>query len=110
MVYARDYRDDTQAFFDDLRRGEPITVLLAPAFRAAYPGEYGAILGGLKALGVRRIISVAFGADICTWAYLKYMREENCRGAISTPCPVAVSTPPPAGWRTTCAGSWGMTR
>lgn len=88
---AREYRDDTQAFFDDLRRGEPISVLIAPAFRASYPDQYAAILGGLKALGVRRIISVAFGADICTWAYLKLMREERLRGMISTPCPVAVS-------------------
>lgn len=88
---AREYRDDTQAFFDDLRRGEPISILVAPAFRASYPDEYAAVLGGLKALGVRRIVSVAFGADICTWAYLKLMREENLRGMISTPCPVAVS-------------------
>lgn len=88
---ARDYRDDTEAFFNDLRRGEPITLLLAPAFRASYPDQYGAILGGLKALGVRRIISVAFGADICTWAYLKYIRENHFHGGISSPCPVAVS-------------------
>ena len=88
---ARDYRDDTEAFFNDLRRGEPITLLLAPAFRASYPDQYGAILGGLKALGARRIISVAFGADICTWAYLKYIRENQFCGGISSPCPVAVS-------------------
>lgn len=88
---AREYRDDTLSFFEDLARGEPISVLIAPAFRASYPDEYAAILGGLKALGVRRIISVAFGADICSWAYLKLIREEKLRGAISTPCPVAVS-------------------
>lgn len=88
---ARDYRDDTEAFFRDLAQGEPITLLVAPAFRASYPEEYGSILGSLKALGVRRIISVAFGADICTWAYLKYIRENRFYGGISTPCPVAVS-------------------
>ena len=32
---ARDYRDDTEAFFHDLAQGEPVTLLLAPAFRAA---------------------------------------------------------------------------
>ena len=88
---ARGYRDDTQAFFDDLEQGVPISVLIAPAFRASYPDEYASILGGLKNLGVRHIISVAFGADICTWAYLKYMQEEDFYGAISTPCPVTVS-------------------
>lgn len=88
---AREYRDDTQAFFDDLRRGEPISVLLAPAFKASYPDEYAAVLGGLKALGVRRIISVAFGADICTWAYLKLIRSGRYNGSISSPCPATVS-------------------
>lgn len=88
---ARDYLDDTDEFFRDLQRGEPISLLVAPSFRASYPDEYGAILGGLKALGVRRIISVAFGADICTWAYLKYIHENQFYGGISTPCPVVVS-------------------
>ena len=88
---AREYLDDTEAFFRDLEKGEPITLLVAPAFRAAYPEEYGAILGGLKERGVTRIINVAFGADICTWAYLKYMEEKKFYGGISTPCPVAVS-------------------
>lgn len=88
---ARSYEDDTEAFFADLARGEDITLLLAPAFKASYPEEYGTILGGLKALGVKRIVSVAFGADICTWAYLKYIQENNFYGGISTPCPVAVS-------------------
>ena len=88
---ARDYRDDTLEFFRDLEAGVPISILIAPAFKASYPDEYASILGGLKALGVRRIINVAFGADICTWAYLKYMQEEDFIGGISTTCPVAVS-------------------
>ncbi len=88
---ARDFRDDTAAFFEDLKNGEPISLLFAPSFLAAYPEEYASILGGLKALGVRRLIPVSFGADICTWAYLKYIKEENFRGGISSPCPVVVS-------------------
>ena len=88
---ARDYTDDTEAFFKDLEQGVPITVLIAPSFQASYPDEYASILGGLKDLGVRRIISVAFGADICTWAYLQYIEENQFYGGISTPCPVAVS-------------------
>ncbi len=84
---ARDYHDDTIDFFEDLKRGEDITLLLAPAFKASYPREYGTILGGLKKLGVKRIISVAFGADICTWAYLKCITEKGLVGKISSPCP-----------------------
>ena len=29
---ARDYRDDTEAFFSDLEKGEKISVVLAPSF------------------------------------------------------------------------------
>ncbi len=88
---ARDYLDDTETFFRDLENGEPVTLLIAPAFKAYYPEAYGRILGGLKKLGVTRIISVSFGADLCTWAYLRYMQENDFYGGISTPCPVAVS-------------------
>ena len=88
---AREFMDDTVRFFDDLSKGEPISLLLAPAFKANYPDEYESVLGGLKELGVNRIISVSFGADITTWGYLNYINEYNFVGGISQPCPAAVS-------------------
>lgn len=88
--HAREYRDDTEAFFRDLQRGERISVLVAPAFRANYPAEYERILGGLKKAGVNRIISVSFGADITTWGYLNYVKNYNFQGGISQPCPAVV--------------------
>lgn len=87
---ARSFRDDTERFFDDLRRGERISLLLAPAFLANYPKEYGSVLGGLKKMGVNRIISISFGADITTWGYIKYITEHHFTGGISQPCPAIV--------------------
>lgn len=87
---ARSYNDDTERFFEDLKRGEKISLLLAPAFLANYPREYAAVLGGLKELGVNRIISISFGADITTWGYIKYITEHNFTGGISQPCPAIV--------------------
>ena len=87
---ARSYRDDTERFFADLAKGERISLLLAPAFLANYPREYGSVLGGLKKLGVNRIISISFGADITTWGYIKYITEHNFTGGISQPCPAIV--------------------
>ncbi len=87
---AREFHDDTDRFFDDLRRGEPISLLIAPAFLANYPREYGSVLGGLKKLGAKRIISISFGADICTWGYLNYIQKYNFIGGISQPCPAVV--------------------
>lgn len=89
--HARSFRDDTEKFFFDLKKGEKISLLLAPAFAANYPREYRDILGGLKKLGVNRIISVSFGADITTWAYIKYIKEHKFYGGISQPCPAVVN-------------------
>ena len=87
---AREYRDDTEKFFEDLKRGEKISLLVAPAFKANYPKEYEKVLGGLKEAGIRRIISVSFGADITTWGYLNYINENQFLGGISQPCPAVV--------------------
>lgn len=88
--HARDFMDDTERFFADLRAGKKISILLAPAFKANYEKEYEQILGQLKAYGVNRIISISFGADITTWAYIKYITENNYMGGISQPCPAVV--------------------
>lgn len=87
---ARSYNDDTERFFEDLKKGEKISLLLAPAFLANYPKEYATVLGGLRKLGVNRIISISFGADITTWGYIKYITEHNFMGGISQPCPAVV--------------------
>ena len=87
---AREYNDDTDRFFEDLKRGEKISILIAPAFLADYPREYESALGGLKKMGVNRMISVSFGADITTWAYINYIQKHNFLGGISQPCPAVV--------------------
>lgn len=87
---ARDFEDDTQQFFADLKKGDKISILLAPAFAANYPTQYESVLGGLKQAGVNHIISVSFGADITTWGYLNYVAQHNFRGGISQPCPAVV--------------------
>lgn len=87
---ARSYRDDTEKFFEDLKKGTKISLLLAPAFMANYPNEYGKYLGILKNAGVNRIISVSFGADITTWGYINYIAKNKFEGGISQPCPAVV--------------------
>jgi iron only hydrogenase large subunit-like protein len=88
---ARSYRDDTERFFEDLKKGENISLLVAPAFMADYPDEYEGILWGLKQLGVKHFINVSFGADITTWAYINYLSSNKLEGAISQPCPAIVT-------------------
>lgn len=88
--HAREFEDDTERFFEDLKKGVRISLLIAPAFKANYPNEYGSVLGGLKKLGVNRMINVSFGADITTWGYLNYIDKYNFTGGISQPCPAVV--------------------
>lgn len=88
---AREYHDDTVDFFEALKNGEKISVLIAPAFRANYPDQYESVLGALKAMGVNRFINVSFGADITTWGYVKLIREYGFKGGISQPCPAVVT-------------------
>ena len=87
---AREYVDDVERFIEDLKNGVKISVLIAPAFLANYPNDYEKYLGMLKKLGVNRFISISFGADITTWAYIKYITENKFYGGISQPCPAVV--------------------
>ena len=79
---AREYVDDVETFFIDLKRGQRISVVIAPAFLANYPGEYEKYLGMLKKLGVNRFIT--------TGTYIKYITERSFYGGISQPCPAVV--------------------
>lgn len=88
---ARDYEDDTELFLADLKAGKKYSVIVAPAFIANYPNEYKKVFGYLKQLGVLNIYPVSFGADITTWAYIKYIKQSGQTGLISQPCPAIVN-------------------
>ncbi len=87
---AIEYNDDTEDFFEALSKGESISLLVAPSFFANYADNYNEILGGLKALGVNKIINVGFGADITTWGYINYIKNNDFYGGITQPCPTIV--------------------
>lgn len=87
---ARDYNDDTERFFHDLASGVKISVVAAPAARTNFP-DIGRLFGYLKEQGVKLIYDVSFGADICTWGYMKAITEQHLRTVISQPCPVIVN-------------------
>lgn len=74
---AREYRDDTQAFFDDLASGKEISIAVAPSFYMNYPDKANKILGYLKAIGAKKIYDVGYGADIATYCHLKYFEQKE---------------------------------
>jgi len=92
---ARYFTDDTERFFDDLKKGVPISILAAPSIRTNIP-EYKKLFSYLKKLGVNKIYDVSLGADICIWAHVKYFENFTAAGSkadpiITQPCPVIVS-------------------
>jgi len=87
---SRDYYDDTERFLSDLRAGVPISMFAAPANRAN--GEnWGQLLTWLRQQGVRKIYDVSLGADICTWAHIRYIQKERPGSIITQPCPAIVN-------------------
>lgn len=87
---ARDYIDDTDLFLEDLKRGQSITLVIAPAALVNFP-QLNHLIGYLKKLGIKHVYDVSFGADITTWAYLKTIEKHGLKSMISQPCPVIVN-------------------
>ena len=87
---ARDFMDDTAEFFKDLQNGKKISIIVAPAVKTNFIGCSENLYGFLRSKGVNHVMDVSFGADITTWAYLKFLGEGH-KGMISQPCPVIVN-------------------
>lgn len=88
---ARSFQDDTEQFFDDLRAGKEIAIIAAPAIKSAFDGSWRHLLQWLKKQGVKQVYDVALGADICTWAHLRYLEEHPEAKIISQPCAAVVN-------------------
>ncbi len=87
---ARDYVDDTEDFMKCLKNGEDLSVIIAPAAKFNFANTK-KLIGYLKSMGAKNVYDVSFGADICTWAHIKAVKEHGLKNIISQPCPVVVS-------------------
>ncbi|MEG2288989.1 MAG: [Fe-Fe] hydrogenase large subunit C-terminal domain-containing protein [Clostridium sp.] len=87
---ARGFKDDTEGFFQDLKSGVNISLVVAPAIRATTK-DYKKLFGFLKKMGVNLIYDVSYGADIVVWAYLKWINENKGKSIIAQPCPAIVN-------------------
>jgi len=86
---ARDFTDDTEAFMRNINSST--AVIVAPAIKIAYDGYWRHVLQWLRERGVKHIYDVSFGADICTWAHLVYLRRNPGKKVISQPCAAIVN-------------------
>lgn len=88
---ARSYEDDTERFWKDLKSGQNIIVICAPAVKVSFDGCWRNVLDILTKNGVKKIYDVSFGADICTWGHIRYLEKHPGTKLISTPCPAIVN-------------------
>jgi len=86
---SRDYIDDTERFFKDLRNGVPISIMAAPSMKTNFD-EWEHLLAWLRNMGVQHIYDVSLGADICVWAHIRYLQKNGIRPIITQPCPAIV--------------------
>ena len=86
---ARDYEDDIEKFFKDLKERK-IIVIAHPSIKTAFPGTWQAVLKWFKQNGADSIFDGAYGADICTWAYVRNIEQGNAGSIISSHCPAIV--------------------
>lgn len=88
---ARSYEDDTNRFWNDLKSGQKIIAICAPAVKVSFDGCWRNVLDILKKNGVEKIYDVSFGADICTWGHIRYLEQHPKTKLISAPCPAIVN-------------------
>lgn len=89
--HARFYVDDTAQFMKELQGGTPLTVIVAPAVRTAFGEQWASLLQWVRQQGRVRIYDVGLGADICTWAHTRLLKEGKARHLISQPCAAVTS-------------------
>jgi NAD-dependent dihydropyrimidine dehydrogenase PreA subunit len=87
---SRTYEDDAERFFRDLKHGVPISVFVAPASRTNFD-DFEGMLSLLRELGVRHVFDVSLGADICTWAHIRWIQKYGPGPLITQPCPAIVN-------------------
>ncbi|MBQ8596265.1 MAG: 4Fe-4S binding protein [Lachnospiraceae bacterium] len=88
---ARLFEDDTDKFLQDLKKGEKIAIIVAPAFKVSFDKLWPNVLQWLHNAGVAGVYDVSYGADICTWAHLRLLEKKPDAKVITQPCPVIVN-------------------
>ncbi|MCM1105698.1 MAG: methyl-accepting chemotaxis protein [Blautia sp.] len=88
---ARSYQDDLEEFLQALKSGEEVAMIAAPSIKIAFDGNWRHALQWLRDHGVKKIYDVGYGADICTWAHLRYLQAHPGSKVISQPCAAVVN-------------------
>lgn len=87
---ARDYVDDLDEFLSLIKK-QKVSLIVAPAIKSAFDGYWRHALQWLKDQGVHEIYDAAFGADICTYMHIEFLKEHPGEKVVSQPCAAIVN-------------------
>ena len=87
---ARYYSDDLEQLLE-LIKSTKVSLVVAPAIKTAMDGKWRHVLQWLKDMGVHEIYDASFGADICTYLHLEYVKKNPGGKIISQPCAAIVN-------------------
>ena len=84
---AKQIASDIEKVFDIFIPNYNTIAIIAPSFAAAYPDAYFKIPTVLRNMGFSKVIETAFGADLVSDEYEKYIHDNPNKLIISSPCP-----------------------
>ncbi len=88
---ARGFIDDFARFMKDVKSGDKIVAVVAPAIAAEFNGNYMNFNGWLKSIGVKALFDVSFGAELTIKSYLEHVTGNKPKAVIAQPCPAIVT-------------------
>lgn len=88
---ARYYDDDLELVLKLLKTQNKVSFLVAPAIKTAMDGRWRHVLKWLKDQGAHEVYDGAFGADICTYMHVEYLKRNPGAKVISQPCAAIVN-------------------
>lgn len=85
------YYDDPLEEMLRLAKSKKVSLIVAPAIKTAMDGKWRHVLKWLKDQGINEIYDASFGADICTYLHIEYVKKNPGAKIISQPCAAIVN-------------------
>jgi len=89
--HARTFGDDMEEFLKEMKAGREMVLIAAPSIKIAFDGNWRHVLQWFRNQGIKKIYDVSYGADICTWAHVRYLQQHPEAKIISQPCAAVVN-------------------
>ncbi len=87
---ARYYDDDLEQVLS-LIKTQRVSLIVAPAIKSSMDGSWRHVLQWFKDQGVKEVYDGAFGADICTYMHIEYLKQHPGTKIVSQPCAAIVN-------------------